>query len=101
MKDLILFLKKEDESCDIRRQLGHAQILQNDLVPILKEYKDDKNLFDTILRLLVNLTQPAVLCFNGHVPEDKTTRNHYMDVVGILQQYKQVTCSDGNRSVLH
>ena len=51
VKDLIRFLKREDESCDIRRQLGHAQILQNDLIPILKTYKDDRILWETITRL--------------------------------------------------
>ena len=51
VKDLIRFLKREDESCDIRRQLGHAQILQNDLIPILKTYKDDRILWETVIRL--------------------------------------------------
>ena len=50
VKDLILYLKREDESCDIRRQLGEAQIMQNDLIPIVKEYKDDSTLLDAVLR---------------------------------------------------
>ena len=28
LKDLVRFLRKEDDSCDIRRQLGHSQVLQ-------------------------------------------------------------------------
>lgn len=50
VKDLIRFLKREDESCDIRRQLGAAQILQNDLLPIIKQYSDDRVLWETVIR---------------------------------------------------
>ncbi len=50
MKDLIRFLKRESDACDIRRQLGHAQILQNDLVPILREYVEDRMLWETVIR---------------------------------------------------
>lgn len=89
VKDLIRFLKREDESCDIRRQLGAAQILQNDLLPIIKQYSDDRVLWETVIRLMVNLTQPAVLCFQNHVPSDKTQRNYYLEIVGFLQLYKE------------
>ena len=41
------------------------------------------------LRLVVNLTQPAELCFGNKVPEDKTTRNYYLEVLSHLQAYKQ------------
>lgn len=43
-----------------------------------------------LTRLLVNLTQPAVLCFNNHIPEDKTLRNHYIEIESQLQSYKEV-----------
>ena len=51
VKDLIRFLKREDETCDIRRQLGHAQILQNDLIHVIKQYKEDTVLWETVIRL--------------------------------------------------
>ncbi|KAL4229318.1 hypothetical protein ACF0H5_012360 [Mactra antiquata] len=89
VKDLIRFLKREDETCDIRRQLGHAQIVQNDLIPILVQYLKEESLWETTVRLLVNLTQPAVLCFNGHVPEDKSLRNNYIEVESHLQSMKE------------
>ncbi|XP_064643894.1 protein timeless homolog [Lineus longissimus] len=88
VKDLIRYLKREDETCDIRRQLGSAQIVQNDLIPILISYKDDTTLFDTVMRLLVNLTQPAYICFNNHIPELKDLHNNYMEVVSVLISYK-------------
>jgi len=28
LKDLIRFLRHEDESCNVRRQMGHSQLLQ-------------------------------------------------------------------------
>ena len=57
MKDLIRYLRRDGEICQIRRILGDARVLQNDLVPMLKQYKDDGVLFDLLVRLLVNLTQ--------------------------------------------
>ena len=50
VKDLIRFLKREDETCDIRRQLGHAKIVQNDLLPILIQYKSEETLWETLVR---------------------------------------------------
>lgn len=90
VKDLIRFLRREDESCGIRRDLGHTQIVQKDLIPIIKEYKDDDVLLDTVLRLMVNLTQPAKLCFQNQVPGDKTNRNYYLEIEAHLQSYKEV-----------
>lgn len=36
----------------MRQQLGAAQILQNDLLPILVQYPQDKVLFDAVIRYL-------------------------------------------------
>ncbi|XP_064594960.1 protein timeless homolog [Liolophura sinensis] len=89
VKDLIRFLKREDETCDIRQQLGQAQIVQNDLIPLVKHYKKDRALQECVIRLMVNLTQPSILCFNNHLPDDKTIRNHYLEVEFHLQGYKE------------
>ena len=50
MKDLIRYLKREDDTCDVRRQLCHAQIVQNDLLPLLVHYSDDETLWETLVR---------------------------------------------------
>ncbi|RUS72464.1 hypothetical protein EGW08_019781, partial [Elysia chlorotica] len=89
VKDLIRFLRRDTDVCDIRRQLGNAQVLQNDLVPIVKAYHDDKDLFDTVVKLLVNLTQPVISCFNNEIPDEKTLRNNCLEVEGYLQDYKE------------
>lgn len=41
-------------------------------------------------RLMVNLTQPALLCF-GKVPPDATSRHHFLQVLSYLQAYKEVS----------
>jgi len=42
-------------------------------------------------RLMVNLTQPSKLCFQNHIPTDKTTLNYYLQVEAHLQAYKEVS----------
>lgn len=42
------------------------------------------------LRLMVNLTQPAMLCF-GKVPDDPVFRHHFLEVTSHLQAYKEVS----------
>ncbi|KAG7218478.1 hypothetical protein INR49_009355 [Caranx melampygus] len=63
VKDLIRYLRHEDDTRDVRQQLGAGQIIQNDLLPIITQHRQDKTLFDACIRLMVNLTQPAMLCF--------------------------------------
>ncbi|XP_030632953.1 protein timeless homolog isoform X2 [Chanos chanos] len=93
VKDLIRYLRHEDDTRDIRQQLGAAQILQNDLLPIITQHGQDKPLFDACIRLMVNLTQPALLCF-GKVPEDPAFRHHFLQVVSYLQAYKVAFASE-------
>uniref|UniRef100_A0A3B3CT90 Timeless circadian clock n=2 Tax=Oryzias melastigma TaxID=30732 RepID=A0A3B3CT90_ORYME len=93
VKDLIRYLRHEDDSRDVRRQLGASQILQNDLLPLIVQYRQDKALFDACIRLMVNLTQPAVLCF-GKVPDDPVFTHHFMEVTSHLQAYKEAFASE-------
>ncbi|XP_020845704.1 protein timeless homolog isoform X2 [Phascolarctos cinereus] len=99
VKDLIRYLKYEDETCDVRQQLGAAQILQGDLLPILIQHCQDKPLFDAVIRLMVNLTQPALLCF-GKVPQDPSFRHHFLQVLSYLQAYKEAFANEKTFGVL-
>ncbi|XP_051026494.1 protein timeless homolog [Acomys russatus] len=99
VKDLIRYLRHEDETRDVRQQLGAAQILQNDLLPILTQHRQDKALFDAVIRLMVNLTQPALLCF-GSVPKDPSVRHHFLQVLTYLQAYKEAFASEKAFGVL-
>ncbi|XP_067022608.1 protein timeless homolog [Acropora muricata] len=90
LKDLIRFLRRDDTTCEIRRQLGYSEVLQNDLVAILKSCSSKEGeIFDMVIRLMVNLTQPAVLCFGNNIPEDRTGQHYYLDLVTQLQSYKE------------
>ncbi|KAM6215560.1 protein timeless homolog [Rhynchocyon petersi] len=99
VKDLIRYLRHEDETRDIRQQLGAAQILQSDLLPILTQHRQDKTLFDAVIRLMVNLTQPALLCF-GSVPKEPSLRHHFLQVQTYLQAYKEAFASEKAFGVL-
>ncbi|XP_069688768.1 protein timeless homolog [Periplaneta americana] len=94
VKDLIRYLRRDDENHEIRRHLGEAKILQSDLLPILKDYWDKVELFDVILRLLVNLTNPALLLYREELPAEKTSRNYYLQIITNLQSYKEAFCDD-------
>lgn len=50
MKDLIRYLRHEDDTRDVRQQLGAGQIVQNDLLPIIIQQGQDKPLFDACIR---------------------------------------------------
>lgn len=55
VKDLIRYLRHEDDTRDIRQQLGAGQILQNDLLPIITQHTQDKPLFDACIRCVSSL----------------------------------------------
>ncbi|XP_070536276.1 protein timeless homolog [Ptychodera flava] len=100
VRDLIRFLRREDDTREIRRQLGHAQIVQNDLIPIIVSYHEDDELFETVIRLLVNLTQPAELCFGNKIPEDKTFRHYFLEIQNHLQASKEHFADEDFMAVL-
>lgn len=56
LRDLIRFLRKDDESYEIRKHLGYAKILQTDLLPILIHHHNDAELLDLLLRYIVTLS---------------------------------------------
>ncbi|XP_019942306.2 protein timeless homolog isoform X1 [Paralichthys olivaceus] len=93
VKDLIRYLRHEDDTRDVRQELGAGQIVQNDLLPIIIQHGQDKALFDASIRLMVNLTQPAMLCF-GKVPDDPVFRHHFLQVTSHLQAYKEAFASE-------
>ncbi|KAG7494069.1 hypothetical protein JOB18_022312 [Solea senegalensis] len=99
VKDLIRYLRHEDDTRDVRQQLGAAQIVQNDLLPIIIQHGQEKPLFDASIRLMVNLTQPAMLCF-GKVPDDPVFRHHFLQVTSHLQAYKEAFASEGVFGIL-
>lgn len=55
VKDLIRYLRHEDETRDVRQQLGAFQIMQSDLLPIVTQHHKDKPLFDAVIRFIPQL----------------------------------------------
>ncbi|XP_061731449.1 protein timeless homolog isoform X1 [Nerophis ophidion] len=93
VKDLIRYLRHEDDTRDVRQQLGEGHIVEHDLLPLITQHGQDKALFDACIRLMVNLTQPAMLCF-GKVPDDPVFRHHFLQVTSHLQAYKEAFSSE-------
>ncbi|ROT65639.1 Timeless-like protein [Penaeus vannamei] len=89
VKDLVRYLRKDDESHEIRRALGDTRVVQTDLIPIVREHSQDSELFDVTLRLLVNLTNPVLLLFREELPEEKVTRQQFLHLVSQQQGYKE------------
>lgn len=89
VRDLIKFLRRDGDDHEIRRFLGAANIVETDLLPIIVEYTNKSELFDLIIRLLVNLTTPALLIYNEQLPADKGPRQNYLQIELHLQKYKR------------
>ena len=92
VKDLIRYLRRDDDNHEVRRRLGEIQVLQSDLIPLIKDAtkrQADAELLDLVLRLVVNLTNPEILLFREELPEDKATRNYYLQLQAHRQAYKE------------
>ncbi|XP_014609708.1 PREDICTED: protein timeless homolog isoform X1 [Polistes canadensis] len=94
IKDLIKYLKRDDETHTIRRYLGQTKLLQSDLLKIFVQYSDKLDLWDVLLRLIINLTSPALLIYNEKIPMEKTMRSYYLQIISYLQSYKVALADD-------
>ncbi|XP_068209920.1 protein timeless homolog [Palaemon carinicauda] len=99
-KDLVRYLRKDDESHEIRRALGETRVVQTDLIPMIRDHSEDAELFDVIIRLLVNLTNPVILLFREELPEEKVTRQQYLHLLSQQQAYKEAFVEEKVWSVL-
>lgn len=89
VKELIRFLRRDDENHEIRRALGETKVLVKDLLPIVKYHAEDKELFEVTVRLLVNLTTPVQVLYEEELPGEREARRFYMELVQYLQAYKE------------
>ncbi|XP_041971304.1 protein timeless homolog [Aricia agestis] len=91
VKDLIRYLRRDGEDHEIRRHFGQTKVLQTDLLPMLVDHWENSELFDVTLRLIVNLTNPALLLYREEVPTEKAARHNYLQILSHLQSYKEET----------
>ncbi|CAK1545835.1 unnamed protein product [Leptosia nina] len=89
VKDLIRYMRRDGEDHEIRMHLGQTKVLQSDLLPMLIDHWENTELFDVTLRLIVNLTNPALLLFREEVPVERTARHNYLQILYHLQSYKE------------
>ncbi|XP_037090858.1 protein timeless homolog [Pollicipes pollicipes] len=89
VKDLVRFLRRDDENHEIRRALGETKVVVKDLIPIIKHHSNDTELLDVTLRLLVNLTTPALILYEEELPGERVSRRFYLEVIQYLQSYKE------------
>lgn len=106
VKDLIRFLRRDNETHETRLHLGAIAVVQMNLIPLLKVKSKNLELFDIIIRyavlsriileiksiifrLLGNLTTPVLLLYNEEIPTEKVVRNQFLQVLGHLQACKE------------
>ncbi|XP_042223789.1 protein timeless homolog [Homarus americanus] len=94
IKDLVRYLRKDDESHETRRVLGETRVVQTDLLPIIRDHGQEAELFEITVRLLVNLTNPALLLFREELPEEKVTRQQFLQLISQQQGYKGAFIDD-------
>lgn len=70
-------------------------MIQTDLLPMLTHHSENPELADVLLRLMVNLTNPTLLLYREVLPKDGTGRRNYLDLIEILQTYKEAFTSAG------
>ena len=80
-----------DSQCIHVHSYSHVLYLASDYQITLRVHVIWLNPF-SLCRLLVNMTQPAVICF-GKVPTEKMERNQFLEVMSHLQSYKEVLYS--------
>ncbi|KAK6622534.1 hypothetical protein RUM44_002346 [Polyplax serrata] len=90
VKDLIKLLKKDDVTHVGRRCMGEINVVQNHLIHIIKNCPQEMpDLFRVTLRLLINVTTPALLLYREEIPRDKVNRHYYLSLIGHDQCYKK------------
>ncbi|VDO86334.1 unnamed protein product [Heligmosomoides polygyrus] len=88
IRDLIRFLRTDDKVMLARKICGELNIIENDLIPIIKSPNLKDDMFDITLRLLANLTQPAIVSLQGRQPEDRDEWQTYWILEDNLRRAK-------------
>ncbi|XP_052902821.1 protein timeless homolog [Anopheles moucheti] len=89
LKHLIWILKQDRPSHECRRYIGGKRIVQTDLIPMVISNFDKPDVVDVLLRLLVNLSFPTLLLYNGNYPRDAVEQRKYIRLIEICEEYKE------------
>ncbi|VDP85978.1 unnamed protein product [Echinostoma caproni] len=102
IRSLLRYLRNEGSDCDVRLELGRLKIVSSDLIPLLRSCAENKNLTELVIRLLMNLTQPAIT-WEERSEEDRLFIERILilvrNVLHIAPEVSEETNTDGNVSV--
>uniref|UniRef100_A0A5S6QRS4 Timeless N-terminal domain-containing protein n=1 Tax=Trichuris muris TaxID=70415 RepID=A0A5S6QRS4_TRIMR len=100
LKDIIYFLRHDDVDHTARKFIGACNIVGNDLVPIVVSYPDDVDLFDSAMKLLVNLTQPVDILMEHTDRRVISTNAETATLLSCLQQSQSAFANEQFFAVL-
>ncbi|ULU02544.1 hypothetical protein L3Y34_002256 [Caenorhabditis briggsae] len=88
IRDLIRYLREDGEDYGARIECGRHNLIEQDLVPMVKceDLSDDE--FDIAIRLMVNLCQPAISTMRGKPPTDRDQWKMYWELEENLRRAK-------------
>ncbi|PIC39531.1 hypothetical protein B9Z55_011187 [Caenorhabditis nigoni] len=88
IRDLIRCLREDGEDYGARIECGRHNLIEQDLVPMVKceDLSDDE--FDIAIRLMVNLCQPAISTMRGKPPTDRDQWKIYWELEENLRRAK-------------
>uniref|UniRef100_A0A182P9V5 Timeless N-terminal domain-containing protein n=1 Tax=Anopheles epiroticus TaxID=199890 RepID=A0A182P9V5_9DIPT len=89
LKHLIWILKQDRPAHECRRYIGSKRIVQTDLIPMVISNFDKPDVVDVLLRLLVNLSFPTLLLYNGNYPKDAAEQRKFIRLMEICEEYKE------------
>uniref|UniRef100_A0A182MAX0 Timeless N-terminal domain-containing protein n=1 Tax=Anopheles culicifacies TaxID=139723 RepID=A0A182MAX0_9DIPT len=89
LKHLIWILKQDRPAHECRRYIGGKRIVQTDLIPMIISNFDKPDVVDVLLRLLVNLSFPTLLLYNGNYPRDPVEQRKFIRLIEICEEYKE------------
>ncbi|KAL3319092.1 hypothetical protein Ciccas_002241 [Cichlidogyrus casuarinus] len=89
LRQIMRYLRSEGTSFGVRLELGRLKIVASDLIPLLLICNDTSIVFELVLRLMLNLTQPAIVCFHQEIPKEKDMCAIFMKLDEILKDYKR------------
>ncbi|CAL2037777.1 unnamed protein product [Caenorhabditis brenneri] len=88
IRDLIRYLREDGDDHTARIECGRHNLVEHDLVPMIKcdDLSDDE--FDIAIRLMVNLCQPAIATMRGKAPADRDQWKMYWELEENLRRAK-------------
>lgn len=63
IKDLIKYLRRDDESHVVRQFLGQTKLLQTDLIKIFVDHSDKLQLWDVLLRQVITCSKYILIFY--------------------------------------